>query len=78
MTYSHRNGENMPPTLYEKDYWFRCNNKTDSDDGPEDGLVYLLTEDDQQITDAFGEFYSLNDISGKWWGPVTPPWEATA
>lgn len=61
--------------MYEKSYWFRCNNKVDPDDGPEDGLVYLLTEDEERITDAHGEFYSLNDVTGRWWGPVTSPWE---
>lgn len=74
--FEHRNGETSAPTIYETNYWFRCNSKADPDDGPEDGLVYLLTEGEQRFTDALGDFYSLNDVSGQWYGPVTPPWEA--
>ncbi len=78
MKYTHRNGETEPPTIYEQDYWFRCNNKKDPDDGPEDGLVYLSIKSDHSIYDHMGERYSLDNMTGQWWGPVTPPWEADA
>lgn len=76
MTYTHRNGETEPPEIYERDYWFLCGNKADPDDGPEDGLVYLSVEDENAIYDHLGHKYSLVGLAGRWWGPVTPPWDA--
>lgn len=67
ITYSHRNGETEPPTIDEAWYWF--------DGGLNDiehprGVLYIF----DGATYADGEMWSISELKGRWWGPVTPPW----
>lgn len=74
--YSHRNGEAEAPTI-NGDFWFDGHD----DDGKETKAKLLVTEDSSGRfallfdTKDRRSIYRLSHLTGKWWGPVTPPWD---
>lgn len=74
--YSHRNGESDAPTIFNQWYWFY----SEDDAGIFAEGVFYIDPDGwlQNTLNPTGESdaYSLNDLQGRWWGPVTPPWQS--
>ena len=76
--YTHRNGETEPPTVHEGYYWFDADehavNRATS------GCYYIMPASESVNGIAFlsGEDVPINVLKGRWWGPVTPPWEQGA
>lgn len=75
MTYTHRNGETTAPTVPGR-YWFKghCQGEKVKEMIPviiENGAVCAWRP-------MFGDgwFENIEHFSGKWWGPITPPWES--
>lgn len=77
--YAHRNGENEPPQVIERFYWF--DPSEDSDHREAQGLIYVMPPEkgigayiyyqDGAITHRV----AIVNLHGRWWGPVVPPWD---
>lgn len=65
--YSHRNGETEPPTIDEGYFWFH----TDDSVIQPHGMIHIF--DGACFED--GKMWDIAELTGRWWGPVTPPWE---
>jgi hypothetical protein len=77
MTYTHRNGESAPPTQTGR-YWF--NGVITSERGVYHiaNISYFATTNmayGMTYNDVTGEMLENKNYVGRWWGPVTPPWE---
>jgi hypothetical protein len=74
--YSHRNGETEPPSLPEKYFWYKA---TDPEDFGFEGVYFTQTEGCQEedgVLDVDLDFTPYRNLPpGRWWGPVSPPWE---
>lgn len=77
-TYSHRNGESEPPTITDEYFWL---DRDEEDDVFWREIVYIMPGFDDvmpyiQDFDGFDlRTWAVTDLQGRWWGPVTPPWE---
>lgn len=73
MIYSHRNGETEPPTIYEEYYWYQATEAEITHDGCY--YIYPYFDEDDPARVAGNDGKPIADMDGRWWGPVTPPWE---
>jgi hypothetical protein len=80
MTYLHRNGETDPPTEPGY-YWFSFGWRNKTSDTVKGGLVasvYISAANALAVALMYSDVrYSQDQLDGRWWGPVTPPWEQT-
>lgn len=82
--YSHRNGENMPPTVRGL-YWYEGEYKEDIADPNVFHRLYTISENvNERGKDKWWAFKwnghpqdrakNTHEMSGKWWGPIVLPW----
>ena len=80
ITYTHRNGETAAPTVPGR-YWF--DGTTISKNSPSPSVLKGTTrviEDHGELLawlDIWdgGQYESIEQFSGAWWGPLLAPWE---
>lgn len=78
MTFSHRNGETEPPIVAtDNGLWFWFDGE-DNNSRPQDEWFGVFWVTDTYAMDTRGEKIPLGELPGKWWGPLTPPWETDA
>jgi len=73
--HTHRNSETTTPTEPGL-YWF-AGSKSGRDAR---GMLYIVSEDGMLMWYPLGDemripYKGLETFVGRWWGPVTPPWE---
>ncbi len=75
--FTHRNGESEPPTE-EGVYWYACltpMNKQGYMISPPE--IVEVNGDQASFIEPYG-IEKTKELKVKWWGPITPPWEADA
>lgn len=73
--YSHRNGETEPPT--EAGYYFFRGRKMRHPRRTSVGAMVRVWQGDGEMRTQLRTCSpcSVDEMVGRWWGPVTPPWE---
>jgi hypothetical protein len=75
MTYSHRNGETKPPTIHEEYYWFEADENSRVLARTGCYYIYSFYSVDDPARLAGDDGAHIDKLKGRWWGPVTPPWD---
>lgn len=73
--YTHRNGETEPPTIKGVWFWFMSDGDADISAM---GMLFIYPQGDDvagTFDDVDGDTTCISELEGRWWGPVTPPWE---
>lgn len=73
--YTHRNGETDPPQVHQDGGQFFWYDGQDFDERPMNEWFGLFWVCGAQAIDTTLSEYPLSEFRGRWWGPVTPPWE---
>lgn len=71
--YSHRNGETDPPT--DAGYYFFKGRRIKQRKGYNRAVFMRIWEHEGTLRHYFGSPGTVDELTGQWWGPVSPPWE---
>lgn len=71
MRYSHRNGEMSAPEITGAYFWYQGLSASSIDIA---GIVYV--DEMGRASDTFFNMAACHEMQGRWWGPLTPPWES--
>lgn len=74
--YSHRNGETEPPTKAGW-YWFKGSVSVGNHLGFSVHFDVVRLDDSQLVAFPNDYMATLRNVTGRWWGPIVPPFEAT-
>jgi hypothetical protein len=73
MEYEHRNGESEPPDI--EGYYFFEGRKLRHRKGVKLGVFMRVWRNDDGVMRHYWMYPgTVDELIGRWWGPVTPPW----
>jgi len=73
MPYTHRNGETVPPTVAGW-YWFEGRKYIHRKSFSRRTMLQVYDFGDGLRARFTGSSDFIASLTGRWWGPVTPPW----